>query len=101
MATDQEDEIAGFLFCAFEELDEAGRIQGAAGGVEKDLAVGSVFREKVKPVRDDFAHFAIRIAAGAFEKFGRHGVGVRITRLADVIEKQLHAFSMGVQYPNP
>lgn len=64
VTADEEDKIARFMLGAFDELDEGGRIERAASGIEEDFAGGGMFGEKVEAVRGDFAHLAICIAAG-------------------------------------
>src|SRR5215471_13269804 len=49
----------------------------------------------IEAARVDFAHFAGGEAAGAFDVFLGHGIGVRIARLADVVEKDFHRYSEG------
>src|SRR4051794_10165714 len=91
VTTDEEDEIlAGLLGCG-DQIDEAGAIQSAAGGIEKDLAGGSMAAEEIEPLRRYFAHFASGIARGTLDELGRNGIGVGIARLAYEIKMQAHA----------
>ena len=94
MSADQEHEIAGLLLSLADELNETRRVEGAAGWIEEDLACGGMPIEKVKPLRNDLAHFADGVTADALQELGGDSIRVRVTRLADVIQEDLQTSSM-------
>jgi hypothetical protein len=89
MTADEKHKILCLLRRGTEDLNESSRIQGAARRVKKDLARRRMPCKKVKPLGDNFAHFAGGIATAALDKLGRNGVGVFIPRFADEIQEDL------------
>jgi hypothetical protein len=89
MTADEKHKILRLPCRGAEDLNESSRIQRATRRVEKDLARRRMPGKKVKPVGDNFAHFAGGIATAALDKLGRNGVGVFIARFADEIQEDL------------
>jgi len=72
---------------AIHQRDEARRIQQFSGGIEQNFLRVGMFRPRIETPRLDLAHFAFRETRGAFDVLLGHGVGVRVARLADIVEK--------------
>ncbi len=87
MTAEQEDEILRVPFSLLDELNEGGRIERAAGGIEEDFAGRGVASEEIKAGGRNFAHLAGCVAGGALDEFGCDGVGVGIARFTNEVEE--------------
>jgi len=54
-------------------------------------ARGGMLRPQIGTLRTNLAHLARRIARGAVHEIRRDGIGVRVPRLSDVVQENLHS----------
>lgn len=96
MPADEKHNILTRSLGSCDHLHELSRVHRSPRGIEENLARRCMLREQIEPLRDDFAHLAIRITATPFQVLCSHRIRMRVARLADVIKEQLHrTFSMG------
>lgn len=104
MPSDQEEQVLCKMLGSADEMDEGGGIQRTTGRIEEDLAGSGVLFKERKAGRNDLAHGALGVTAGALEEFAGDGVGMLIARFADEIDEDFHGvagpdFRHGVPVP--
>jgi hypothetical protein len=87
----EKDQVLRLVLSPRNELNEGWGIELAASGIEEYLTSAGVFGKQVEALRNNLAHLALGIAAGALEKLCRNAVRMKVARFADVIDEELHA----------
>jgi hypothetical protein len=85
-ASDQENQIARFLLGLETSLANCGRIHRLPAGSSITFVAVGCFTHGSKRAGLDLAHFAPSVARGTLDELLGHAVGVRIARLADIVE---------------
>ena len=99
MTFPHEHQVATLHFGFGDHPRETRGVHRLAGGVEEDLAGGGMLLPKVYPVGTNLAHLTGRITRGASHEIRRDGVGMRVLRLADEVEVDLHSGGIATCLP--
>ena len=94
VASQQEKQVLRFVFGAFYKLDEGGRIECAASGVQENFTGSGMALEQVEAGRSNFAHFADGVEHNALDELGGDGVGVLIARFAYEIDEEFNNLNL-------
>ena len=85
-AADDEHHVAPL----FHLRDESRRIEFFSQRIKKDLSRRRMLRPRIEAPRVNLSHLTRRVSRGAFNVLFRHRIRMRIPRLADVVEENLH-----------
>src|SRR5271165_4923139 len=84
---DQKNQIARFLLGLAQQRSKLRRIERLPSRIEHQLASRWMLHPRIEPPSLHFPHLASHIMTGPLQIILGHRVGVRIARLADVVEE--------------